>query len=100
MHAVSRDEEGLSKPCVYIQIDEGSEIMADDDEDDEPEDGEAPLTAELRLVPADEAQGMLWHSGCDQTAESLSLNRNARAYVFWSALRIEAGMRQLLLVTQ
>jgi hypothetical protein len=55
MHAVSRDAEAFGKPCVYIQLDEGSEngmAAADEDEEDEDE-----LTAELRLVPADEAVG-------------------------------------------
>eukprot|EP00878_Enallax_costatus_P022536 GHUV01023910.1.p2 GENE.GHUV01023910.1~~GHUV01023910.1.p2 ORF type:complete len:182 (+),score=61.96 GHUV01023910.1:677-1222(+) len=50
MHAVSRDTGTFSKPCVYIQLDEGSEMMEgeEDDVDD--------LTAELRLIPADERQ--------------------------------------------
>lgn len=52
MHAVSRDTSTFSKPCVYIQLDEGSETMEDEQADDEDE-----LTAELRLIPADEGQG-------------------------------------------
>jgi hypothetical protein len=57
MHAVSRDAEAFGRPCVYIQLDEGSEqgMAADGDE----EDAEDDLTAELRLVPAEEAAGQL-----------------------------------------
>lgn len=54
MHAVSRDTEAFNKACVYLQLDEGSEVMGDD-YDDEQEEQE--LTGELRLVPADEQQG-------------------------------------------
>lgn len=57
MHAVSRDAEAFGRPCVYIQLDEGSEhgmpAAADEGEEEEEEE----LTAELRLVPAEEAAG-------------------------------------------
>jgi hypothetical protein len=56
MHAVSRDAEAFGRSCVYIQLDEGSEQgMAADGDDEEEE--EEDLTAELRLVPAEEAAG-------------------------------------------
>lgn len=54
MHAVSRDASTCDKPCVYIQLDEGSDMMEEEEGgDDEAEE----QTAELRLVPADDAQG-------------------------------------------
>eukprot|EP00879_Flechtneria_rotunda_P021851 GHRR01023042.1.p1 GENE.GHRR01023042.1~~GHRR01023042.1.p1 ORF type:complete len:199 (+),score=62.20 GHRR01023042.1:214-810(+) len=53
MHAVARDTEAFSRPCVYIQLDEGSEVMQDNDDEEEEEE---QLSAELRLVPQDEVQ--------------------------------------------
>jgi chloride channel, nucleotide-sensitive, 1A len=53
MHAVSRDVQDFPLPCIYLQLDEGSEVMAvggdDEEEDDEP-------IPEVRLVPSDASQ--------------------------------------------
>ena len=53
MHAISRDPTAFTKPCIYLQLDEGSERMGDEDGE-----GEDEVSAELRLVPADEAKGI------------------------------------------
>lgn len=56
MHAVSTDPELSSRPCIYLQLDEGSEGMPDEEEDDE----ESVVPAELRFVPLDAAHGELY----------------------------------------
>lgn len=55
MHAVARDTESFPKPCVYIQLDEGSVGMGPEDEDEGEEEEEE--SAELRLVPAADSEG-------------------------------------------
>lgn len=57
MHAVARDTEAFPKPCVYIQLDEGSVGMGAEAEDEGEEEEED--TAELRLVPAQDSEGKL-----------------------------------------
>lgn len=67
MHAIARDTEAFPKPCVYIQLDEGSVGMgaeAEDGEDEEEDD-----TAELRLVPAHDSEGKL-HADCQSHSVS------------------------------
>lgn len=64
MHAIARDTEAFPKPCVYIQLDEGSVGMGPGGDEDESEEEEE--SAELRLVPADDNQGVLgirWATG-------------------------------------
>lgn len=56
MHAVARDTEAFPKPCVYIQLDEGSVGMGAEAEEDEGEE-EEDESAELRLVPAQDSEG-------------------------------------------
>lgn len=56
MHAVARDTEAFPKPCVYIQLDEGSVGMGAEAED-EGEEEEEDESAELRLVPAQDSEG-------------------------------------------
>lgn len=55
MHAVSTDPDLSSRPCIYLQLDEGSEGMPDEDEDEE-----CVVPAELRFVPLDAAHGELY----------------------------------------
>jgi hypothetical protein len=57
MHAVARDTEAFPKPCVYIQLDEGSVGMGAEAEEDEGEEQEEEESAELRLVPAQDSEG-------------------------------------------
>ncbi len=57
MHAVSKDPEAHNKPCVYLQLDEGSEGPFTEDEDEDGED--APPSAEVRFVP-DAAEAGEW----------------------------------------
>lgn len=65
MHAVATDAASFARPCLYLQLDEGDEegngggaagggAGAGEDEDEE---GPSPPAPELRLVPADPAQG-------------------------------------------
>jgi len=54
MHAIARDTEAFPKPCVYIQLDEGSVGMGPEDDEEEDEEEES---AELRLVPAGDSEG-------------------------------------------
>lgn len=49
MHAISRNAESFPKPCIYLQLDEGSEDMIDEEE---AEDTDIP-SAEAQLVPDD-----------------------------------------------
>lgn len=64
MHAISRDPSSYAKPCIYLQLDEGSEDMMQQDDGDEEEEGqengeeeEVDVAGEVRLVPADESKG-------------------------------------------
>ncbi len=70
MHAISRDPSSYSKPCIYLQLDEGSEDMMQQDDGDEEEEGqegqgegqengegEVDVAGEVRLVPGDESKG-------------------------------------------
>ncbi|CAN6850867.1 unnamed protein product [Brassica oleracea] len=58
LHAVSRDPETYSSPCIYTQI----EVVEDEDEDDEDDDTESTgvldlsKIREMRLVPSDSTQ--------------------------------------------
>ncbi|KAJ0231381.1 Chloride conductance regulatory protein ICln [Hirschfeldia incana] len=56
LHAVSRDPEAYSSPCLYTQI----EVEEEEDEEDEEDDGEGVLELskirEMRLVPSDSTQ--------------------------------------------
>lgn len=66
MHAVARDTESFPKPCVYIQLDEGSVGMGPGGEE-EGEEEEEEESAELRLVPAADSEGALRYGmGCTQ----------------------------------
>uniref|UniRef100_A0A7S3R6W3 Methylosome subunit pICln n=1 Tax=Dunaliella tertiolecta TaxID=3047 RepID=A0A7S3R6W3_DUNTE len=58
MHAVSRDTSSFPKPCIYIQLDDGSEDMQQDEGSEEEEDGgpDADVAAEVRLVPQDSSK--------------------------------------------
>lgn len=53
MHAVSRDPAAFARPCVYLQLDEGSQDMCAEEEGEEEEEP----TAELRLIPAQDSDG-------------------------------------------
>lgn len=57
MHAISRDPAAFAKPCIYLQLDEGSEQMMEQGEDEEEE--EEDVSAEVRLIPAEEGKGEL-----------------------------------------
>ena len=59
MHAISRDTSSFPRPCIYLQLDSGSEDMRQQEggEDGEEEEEEAPVEAEIRLVPEDAAKG-------------------------------------------
>jgi chloride channel, nucleotide-sensitive, 1A len=59
MHALSRDVQDFPLPCIYLQLDEGSEVMDVGDED------EGEPIPEVRLVPSDASQ---------RTYESLRLS--------------------------
>jgi chloride channel, nucleotide-sensitive, 1A len=52
MHAISRDLEDFPNPCIYLQLDEGSEGMDDDEDED-------LAVPEVRLVPSDPSQRAL-----------------------------------------
>lgn len=59
MHAISRDTSSFPRPCIYLQLDSGSEDMRqqEDGEEEEEEEAEAPVEAEIRLIPEDAAKG-------------------------------------------
>lgn len=75
MHAVARDTEAFPKPCVYIQLDEGSVGMGAEAEEDEEEEDEE--SAELRLVPAQDSEGR-WLPPSAPSAEQQQHNFDAR----------------------
>ncbi|MEW5306222.1 MAG: hypothetical protein WDW36_008704 [Sanguina aurantia] len=58
VHAISRDASTHAQPCIYLQLDEGSEDMGvgggGDGEDEETEEDEH--SAEVRLVPEEDAK--------------------------------------------
>jgi hypothetical protein len=58
MHAISRDPSAFSKPCLYLQLDEGSEDMNADEEEEEEEEEE--VSAEVRLVPSEDSKGKIF----------------------------------------
>jgi nucleotide-sensitive chloride channel 1A len=58
MHAISRDGSASARPCIYLQLDEGSEDMAAaDDVEGEEDENDDQVPAELHLVPDDAAAG-------------------------------------------
>lgn len=66
MHAISRDTETFPKPCIYLQLDEGSEDMVEDDDEDD--DLPAP---EAQLVPQDASLvDDLFRALCDSAAQN------------------------------
>uniref|UniRef100_A0A383VXT1 Methylosome subunit pICln n=1 Tax=Tetradesmus obliquus TaxID=3088 RepID=A0A383VXT1_TETOB len=94
MHAVSRDAEAFRRPCVYIQLDEGSEHgMAAADEGEEEEEEE--LTAELRLVPAEEAAvEAIFSKLCECSAlnPDSDVEDEAGAQLFFDEAEVLAGL--------
>ncbi|WIA12265.1 hypothetical protein OEZ85_012329 [Tetradesmus obliquus] len=94
MHAVSRDAEAFGRPCVYIQLDEGSEHgMAAADEGEEEEEEE--LTAELRLVPAEEAAvEAIFSKLCECSAlnPDSDVEDEAGAQLFFDEAEVLAGL--------
>ncbi|XP_009130207.1 LOW QUALITY PROTEIN: chloride conductance regulatory protein ICln [Brassica rapa] len=58
LHAVSRDPETYSSPCIYTQIDVVEEEDEDDEDDDTESTGVLDLSKirEMRLVPTDSTQ--------------------------------------------
>jgi hypothetical protein len=56
MHAVATDAASFSRPCVWLQLDDGGDAGGEGEEEDD--DAAAALPApELRMVPADASQG-------------------------------------------
>lgn len=95
MHAVSRDAEAFGRPCVYIQLDEGSEhgMAAAADEGEEEEEEE--LTAELRLVPAEEAAvEAIFNKLCECSAlnPDSDVEDEAGAQLFFDEAEVLAGL--------
>jgi hypothetical protein len=78
MHAVSNDPAAFERPCVYLQLDEGSDASGfgggggGGDEEGEEEEEEGELSAELRLVPGSEgglgAVEAIFKAMCDCSA--------------------------------
>lgn len=55
MHALSRrDSSSFPHACIYLQLDEGSEDMNMDEEEEE--EGPEEWPAEVRIVPAEASQ--------------------------------------------
>ncbi|KAG1677561.1 hypothetical protein FOA52_014459 [Chlamydomonas sp. UWO 241] len=65
MHAISRDTSSGSQPCIYLQLDNGSEQMQEEHD----EEAEAGVEPEIRLVPGDESKlDDLFKAMCDCAA--------------------------------
>ncbi|KAK1273501.1 Chloride conductance regulatory protein ICln [Acorus gramineus] len=58
LHAVSRDPEAYSSPCIYCQIDRGDNADEESDGSDSECDGDLDLSkvSEMRLIPSDPNQ--------------------------------------------
>ncbi|XP_076933088.1 chloride conductance regulatory protein ICln-like isoform X2 [Bidens hawaiensis] len=57
LHAVSRDPDAYSAPCIYTQIDTGDEDVESEDSDSESDDTlDLSKITEMRLVPSDPNQ--------------------------------------------
>jgi hypothetical protein len=66
MHAVSKDASAFPRPCIYLQLDDGSEDMVEGSDEEQEEEAHgngvgaaaAGVSPELRLVPEDSSKGM------------------------------------------
>lgn len=113
MHAVSNDTSSFSRPCVYLQLDEGSEAAdepmgvgtaarggADEGEEGgsssaEGEEGEEEMAAELRLVPADAvAVDAIFKAMCDCSAlnPDTGTEDDGQAELFFDEAEVLAGL--------
>lgn len=95
MHAVARDTEAFPKPCVYIQLDEGSVGMGAEAEEDEGEEQEEEESAELRLVPAQDSEvESLFQAVCDASAlnPDSDMEEEAGAQLFFDEAEVLAGL--------
>jgi hypothetical protein len=84
MHAVAADEDSGNRQCVYLQLDEGSEGM--DMGEDEDDDAEAELAAEVRFVPEDPSQGV-----CRPSAPCAY-----DSYLYWAGLRCASTLYSVM----
>ncbi|KAG2426856.1 hypothetical protein HYH02_014709 [Chlamydomonas schloesseri] len=97
MHAVSRDPSSYAKPCIYLQLDEGSEDMAmgggDDEEGGEGEEDAGDVSAEVRLVPSDESKvDDMFKVLCDCAALNPDSEVEGEGDFFFDEAEVMAGL--------
>ncbi|KAK1262546.1 Chloride conductance regulatory protein ICln [Acorus gramineus] len=56
LHAVSRDPDAYSSPCIYCQIDKGDDEESDGSDSECNEDLDLSKISEMRLIPSDPSQ--------------------------------------------
>ncbi|PNW75717.1 hypothetical protein CHLRE_12g538150v5 [Chlamydomonas reinhardtii] len=95
MHAVSRDPSSYSRPCIYLQLDEGSEDMdmGGGEEDEEGEEGAGDVSAEVRLVPGDESKvDDMFKVLCDCAALNPDSEVEGEGDFFFDEAEVMAGL--------
>eukprot|EP00199_Chlamydomonas_sp_CCMP681_P005642 CAMPEP_0119104500 /NCGR_PEP_ID=MMETSP1180-20130426/2695_1 /TAXON_ID=3052 ORGANISM="Chlamydomonas cf sp, Strain CCMP681" /NCGR_SAMPLE_ID=MMETSP1180 /ASSEMBLY_ACC=CAM_ASM_000741 /LENGTH=230 /DNA_ID=CAMNT_0007089275 /DNA_START=13 /DNA_END=705 /DNA_ORIENTATION=- len=94
MHAISKDLSAFPKPCIYLQLDEGSEdMMQQEAEDEEPEAEDEAVSAELRLVPLDSNKiEELFKALCDCAALNPDPEIEGEGDFFFDETEIMAGI--------
>ncbi|KAG2422689.1 hypothetical protein HXX76_015853 [Chlamydomonas incerta] len=94
MHAVSRDPSSYSRPCIYLQLDEGSEDMdVGGGDDEEEEEGAADVSAEVRLVPGDESKvDDMFKVLCDCAALNPDSEVEGEGDFFFDEAEVMAGL--------
>ncbi|GLC40100.1 hypothetical protein PLESTB_001942900 [Pleodorina starrii] len=95
MHAISRDPTSYAKPCIYLQLDEGSEDMGMGGAggDGEEEEEEEQVSAEVRLVPAEDAKvDEIFKVLCDCAALNPDSEVEGEGDFFFDEAEVMAGL--------
>ncbi|PNH08916.1 Chloride conductance regulatory protein ICln [Tetrabaena socialis] len=91
MHAISRDPSSYAKPCIYLQLDEGSEDMMQEEEGEG--EAEEEVAAEIRLVPADEGKiDDIFKVLCDCAALNPDSEVEGEGDFFFDEAEVMAGL--------
>eukprot|EP00798_Chlamydomonas_sp_ICE-L_P003546 gene3546-13616_t len=89
MHAISRDPEGQSKACIYVQLDEPEEGVGAENEDEE----EDALSYEMRLIPEDESKiDEIFKALCDCAAMNPDPEEEGEGDFFYNEEEVHAGL--------
>ncbi|KXZ42324.1 hypothetical protein GPECTOR_161g123 [Gonium pectorale] len=98
MHAISRDPSSFAKPCIYLQLDEGSEDMrmagaAEEEGGEGEEEEDDDIAAEVRLVPTEEGKvDELFKVLCDCAALNPDSEVEGEGDFFFDEAEVMAGL--------